>query len=52
MRLQHTRPFTCTEEFNGTLDNGHGAWEITQDCGNASCASSTAHSAANDKPGR
>lgn len=25
-------------------------WRVTQDCGNSSCASSTTHSAANDKP--
>ena len=46
----HARVPSCTEEFNGTLDNGHGAWETTDRCSDPNCASSLEHPASQDRP--
>lgn len=40
----------CTEEFNGTLDGGKGAWEVTDRCSDPACASSLEHPASQDRP--
>ncbi len=44
--IKHTTPPSCDRTWISETDE----WRIDSDCGDSSCASSTTHSAAGDRP--